>query len=184
METKIKNIFLASTAILALSTAFLPFMSCSAEGLADEKGPKDDGTTKVSVIVDDYISLDAASAGDTIDVSADAPGKGKITATVSSTADYTISLSAANPNLVKTDDTSKTIPAGTNIAVNNSAWGVKKYGASDYTALTTSPIQFYEGTAATGAAPQTTEFEVGVSVDASVPVGTYSTEVTVLAAKK
>lgn len=184
METKIKNIFFASGAILAVAAGFAPLATCNAEGLEDETGAKAQGTTVVNVIVDDYISLDAASAGDTIPVTATEVGEGKITATVSSTADYTISLSAANPNLVKSDDSTKVIPAGTNVTAGNSAWGVQKDGETTYTALTPTAVQFYEGTGQSGATPVTTEFKVGVSVDATVPEGLYSTEVTVLAAKK
>lgn len=184
MERKIKQLLLVTGSIMSAAIALVPMASYASYSEFDQK-PSTNGNTAVKVNVLDSISLDAASAGDTIVVASDTIGTGKISASVSSTAAYTISLkSVGSSNLVNKTNSSATIPAGTNISVGNSAWGIKKPAASSYTALTTTSQVFYNGT---GAGPNTsipTDFEVGVSVSSAVPSGDYATEIEVLAAIK
>ncbi len=152
------------------------------------------GTTRVNVTVENSISLDAAFTGTddgpSIKVAPNMIGEGKITARVLSVADYTISLSAEQPNLTNATNTSFVIPAlgsgETALTQGQSGWGVKKYGTEDYVGLTTADQVFYEGTATTGTGDGvvTTPLTVGVSAGQTQPNGLYSTNVTVTAAMK
>lgn len=171
MEHFVKKLLVATGILAAASVTMLPLASHAA----------DSATTTVTVNVQRTISLNAASGGDTINLVANQVNTGNISATVASTAPYTISLSATQPNLVHSTLSSYFIPASNNVAVGTDAWGVKKSGEDTYTALTSTPTVFYTGNAATPAAT-TTDLEVGISLGTNLAAGTYSTEVTVLAA--
>lgn len=182
MERKIKQLLLVTGSVLSAAVALVPMSSYAAYSDFDQS-PDTSGNTAVKVNVLNSISLDAASAGSTVNVSPETVGTGTISASVSSTAAYTISLKAvSNANLVNKSNSSATIPAGTNVRAGNSAWGIKKPGASTYTALTTSSQVFYNGTGSGANNSIKTDFPVGVSVNSTVPGGTYSTEIEVLAA--
>jgi len=137
------------------------------------------GAKKVAVNVESNISIDAVS-GTTINMAPHILGTGEITATVTSTHPYTISLSSVQPNLVKTDNNALNIPAKSDFTKDDNAWGIKKSGASNYSALTATPTVYYTGAAPASAA--TTKFEVGVAVNEETAPGTYQTDVTVTAA--
>ena len=172
MEHFIKKALVATGLLAAALVTLLPLSSYAA----------DSATTTVTVNVAKVIRLDAASGGDTIDLVANQVSTGNISAQVYSTMPYTISLSATQPNLVHSTLSSYFIPASDDVAVGTDAWGVKKSGAADYTAISTTPTVFYTGAAATPAAGTTTNFEVGISLGGNLAAGTYSTDVTVLAA--
>lgn len=175
MNIKLKGTLLAGIA-LAGAASLIP--------MANYAVAKD---TTVSVTVAPVITIDAATGVNLADVTSDNIDEtGKISVTVSANKGYTISLSAAQPKMYpKMDDgtinTSSTefIPAGTPTKGTN-AWGVKKSGATTYTALTTTATPFYTATA--GAQSAKTEFPVGISVAPSLSSGTYETTVTVTAA--
>lgn len=172
MEHFIKKALVATGLLAAALVTLLPLSSYAA----------DSATTTVTVNVAKVIRLDAASGGDTIDLVANQVSTGNISAQVYSTMPYTISLSAAQPNLVHSTLSSYFIPASDDVAVGTDAWGVKKSGEDTYTALTSTPTVFYTGNAATPAAGTKTDLEVGISLGTNLAAGTYSTDVTVLAA--
>lgn len=184
MEGKIKKLLIASGVTIGAAVAMMPLTSYASYKELTATPPSAGGSTNVSVNIKDYISLDAASADDTIFVSSNAVGTGKISASVSSVRDYTISLKAkSNPSLVNADKT-YSISAGTNVQAGRTAWGIKKQNASTYSALSTTSQIYYTGAGAGEGNSIKTDFEVGVSVDANVPSGDYSTEIEVLAAVK
>ena len=172
MEHFIKKALVATGILAAALVTLLPLSSYAA----------DSATTTVTVNVAKVIRLDAASGGNTIDLAANQVSTGNISAKVYSTMPYTISLSAAKTSLQHSTISSYSIPASSNVVAGTNAWGIKKSGASAYTAITSSPVVFYTGTAATPAAGTTTNFEVGISLGGNLAAGTYSTDVTVLAA--
>lgn len=172
MEHFIKKALVATGLLAAALVTLLPLSSYAA----------DSATTTVTVNVAKVIRLDAASGGKTIDLVANQVSTGNISAQVYSTMPYTISLSATQPNLVHSTLSSYFIPASDDVAVGTDAWGVKKSGEDTYTALTSTPTVFYTGNAATPAAGTKTDLEVGISLGTNLAAGTYSTDVTVLAA--
>lgn len=173
MERIIKKLFITTAALTGALVALLPLATSAA----------DTASTTVSVTVERVLRLDAASGGNTIDLMANSVSTGSISAQVYSTAPYTISLSAAQPNLLhSTLPSTYSIPASSNVVAGTNAWGVKKSGDSGYTAVTTSPEVFYTGNAATPTAGTTTNLEVGISLGGNLVAGTYSTDVTVTAA--
>lgn len=136
------------------------------------------GAQRVAVNIESQISLDAAS-GTVIRTSPHNLGTGEISATVTSTHNYTISLSATETSLVKSDDSTLGIPAASGFTKDDDAWGIKKQNATNYSAITTSPEVYYTGTPSPSA--QETKFEVGVAVTEQTAPGTYQTDITVTA---
>lgn len=137
------------------------------------------GAKQVSLTVESSLSIDASS-GTTINMAPHVLGTGAISATVTSTHPYTISLSSSQPNLTKTDNGALNIPAKSSFTKDDNGWGIKKSGESDYTALTGTPTVYYTSDAP--AAGVKTDFEVGVAVNERTAPGTYQTDVTVTAA--
>jgi hypothetical protein len=137
------------------------------------------GSKKVAITVESNISIDAVS-GMSINMTPHVLGTGEISATVTSTHPYTISLSSSQPNLTNPDNGAQNIPAKSSFTKDDNGWGIKKSGASDYTALTGVPTVYYTG--ANPATKATTKFEVGVAVNEQTAPGTYKTDVTVTAA--
>lgn len=174
MIKNLKGIMLAST-VLAGTAALVPM---TAYAVTQD--------TTVKVTVSPTITIDAATGVNLPEVSGDNIDEtGKISVTVSANKAYTISLHAAQPRMYPLNESnvpdttsSEFIPAGLP-AKGTSAWGVKKSGESNYTALTTSPEVFY--TASAGAQGAVTDFPVGISVAPSLSAGTYETTVTVTA---
>lgn len=201
MEKMIRNLLGVTGVIISASVVGLPLMSTYAapqtficpdgtEGV----GPlsceaSDEAESNMRVNVERVISLDAVATGGIVKVAPEAAETGTISATVSSNAPFTVSLSAAQPGLAN-DDKSFTIPASATVQAGNNAWGIKKVtetngtfaNATNYTAITTTPEVFYES--ADSASGKKIDFEAGVSIDSQVPSGIYSTEVTVTAAVK
>lgn len=201
METKVKNLLIGTGIFMSLmvaatpltsyvSAANFPCVEFGTEGDPDhrvecDKPATSGGSTKVNLNVNSLLILDAAS-GDHITANPSTTATGNISATVRSSRDYTISLSAEQPNLLKSDDASYLIPAKATLAPGTDAWGIKMTDATDYAAITKDPVVFYEGAATplTEGSGRQTNFEVGVTVSSSLPAGTYSTAVTVTAAIK
>lgn len=145
-------------------------------------------TSGVSITVSPAITITTTqSYSGTADVAQ--VNTGKIGATITSNTKYTISLSADNPALTDVDaatnGNSATIPAASGaLTAGTRGWGVKKDtsagGDGTYTAITTSPVVFYNSTAGAQAAP--TQFDLGIAISSDLPSGTYQTTVTVTAA--
>ncbi len=182
MKTK-KTLIIAGTLVAGLG-ALVPMSTYAVSAT-----PK---TANVSVTVNPTITIDA-----TTDFSKEMDATNVITgtigATITSNAPYSISLNTdAGKTALSSSTTSDTIPAGKDIASGTNAWGIKKKGgatnndnasdASDYTAITASPVVFYN--AAAGATGAVTNFTVGISIAPSLAAGTYSTQVTVTAATR
>ncbi len=201
METKVKILLIGTGVLMSLlvactpltsyvSAANFPCIQFGQEGDADyrvecDKPATSGSSTKVNLNVNSLLILDAAS-GDRIAANPSNTATGNISATVRSSRNYTISLSAEQPNLLKSDDNSYLIPAKATLTPGTDAWGIKMTDATDYTAITREPVVFYEGAATplTEGSGRQTDFEVGVTVSSSLPAGTYSTAVTVTAAIK
>ncbi len=135
----------------------------------------------VAINVESNISIDAVS-GTRIEILPHVLGTGEISAKVTSTHPYTISLSSPQPNLTKTDNGALNIPASDNFTKDDNGWGIKKYNQSTYSKLTATPTVYYDS--ANPASAVTTKFEVGVAVNERTQPGTYQTDVTVTAATK
>ncbi len=206
MEYKIRTLLVATGIALGAMVALTPLTSYATNmkmgdnclqyqtgALATVEGTciERTGSTEVLLNVQSLLILDAAS-GDTISAKGDETVNGKISATVRSSHDYTISLSSANPTLTNPDNVDYTIPATSDVTAGINGWGVKKDASvkkdtdTDYTAVTTTPTVFFEGgpTALVEGEGNQTNFEVGVGVSPVLPAGTYSTTVTVTAAIK
>lgn len=188
MEKTIKKLFVAGSLLVGAAVSFMSLTTyaVSAEGSAAINGVT--SNTTFSLTVDNVLTLKNVSGGSTINASPSAVVEtGSISATVTSNSKYTLSLSASKPQLTlsnadATADDTKQIPAGVPAAGKN-AWGVKKSGASTYTALTSTQQTFFTSAAsAPTEAGTTTTFGIGVSVAPSLPAGEYSTIVTVTAA--
>lgn len=201
MEKMVRNLLGVTGILIGASVVGLPLMNTQAapqtfvcadgtEGV----GPlscraSDEDESNVRLNVDRVISLDAVATGGIVQLAPGTSETGSISATVSSNAPFTVSLSAAQPDLSNADK-SHTIPASANVQAGTSAWGMKKItetdgtlaNATNYTAITTTPEVFYES--ASPASKKKLDFEAGVSVDSNTQSGLYSTEVTVTAAVK
>lgn len=199
MESIVKKLFLISTAALAvavtLTSASTQAFEC-ADGsttCTDDLENSDQQTFGIEstfkFTVDRVFQLKGVT-GTSITMNGFIDEAHSISANVASNVPFSINLSATQPNLVSSDSTNtQKIPAGTKIVANTNAWGIKKNGETDYTALSTTRQKFYSS--GTGAAFQPAsgtsddnpgnnfEFPVGVSISPSLPADTYSTAITV-----
>lgn len=198
MDKTIKKLLIATGAVVCGLVAMTPLTSYAVtvpdtyfdciklgnSANADVKCPDPVASNNNSVVnlnIDTLLELDVVSS-DKIAAQTDAIASGAISATVRSSREYTISLSADEPNLIHSTDTNYAIPAANNLQVGTNGWGVKKDGAENYTALTSSPQVFYEGLSSIDG--RQTDLEIGVATSPSLPAGIYSTVVTVTAATK
>lgn len=187
MEKTIKKLFVAGSLLVGAAVSFMSLTTYAvdASGTAAANGVST--STTFSLTVNGVLTLKNVSGGSTITASPTSIVEtGSISATVVSNSKYTLSLSATKPALTLANGAATTadkqISAGTPTAGTN-AWGVKKNGATTYTALTTANQTFFTSTAsAPTEAGTTTSFGIGVSVAPSLPAGDYSTTVTVTAA--
>lgn len=189
MEKKLKGFLLILGALIMGSVALTPLTSYAADGECSKENPSacvsDSGKQEISVNVQGFLTLDAVTSTELIRISPNQIKTGSLTASVTSTGSFTISLSADQPNLVNSSDNTAVIPAGTSQTASASGWGIKKYGAASdaaYTAISTTPQVFYEGPANNTSTSY--GFEFGVWIDDQVPEGAYATQVTVTAAIK
>ncbi len=152
--------------------------------------PREKIETDISVQVGPTLTIDAAE-GMSGEVDYTKVLEGNIKATISSNLNYDVMLSAAQPALTKSDDSTKTIPPVTAIAPLQkgvSGWGVWT-GEGDttetrtYEPINNSPQPYYNTSAPAADGIGTVHtFGVGIAVSPSIPNGTYSTVVTVTAA--
>lgn len=182
MEKIIKKLFFGASAVALTALALAPIAAVSDNNAyaatQDQKSPK------FSVTVDPTLTLDSVTTPATLNFSTAAIQTSKFSVSVTSNKNYAIQLSADQPNLVSSSNSSHTIPASNNPSSAQSGWGIKKIGEDGYTAITTNPITFYTGiinSTTTANKQQTTDFTYGIGVAAGQPSGTYSTTVTVTA---
>lgn len=176
MKTKTMAMVLA-TGLVAGIGALLPF-STYAVGETTK-------TAGIAVTVTPTISIDAANGGS---VTADnGIQEGTIDVTIKSNSAYKIQLSAAKPELTA-EGVTETIPSTDNVTAGVSGWGIKKKSplnsatdANTYTAITTTPTDFYTATNGTGNGTTMSTFKFGVAVSPSLPSGTYTTDITITA---
>ena len=163
-----------------------------------DEEPLDSNQANVAITVSPVISIDATSGmSESIDFTQVA--EGDITAKISSNQAYQVLLSTEQSNLeqdpILANFNIPMITTDTEIKAGVNSWGVKKTlsattggSAGDDTTLTNtlySPIGvgsnkvlFYQSA---GAETKTLVFPVGISVDSTLPSGTYSTQVTITA---
>ncbi len=156
----------------------------------------DSATSNVAITVSPVISIDATS-GMSGEVDFTTVAHGDITATISSNQKYQVLLSTNQSTLEQSpivpNHNIPMITTDTTITPGTRAWGIKKTNSAlaggtlgDTTANTLfSPIGignnkvlFYESL---GAESKTITFPVAISVDSTLPSGTYSTDVTITA---
>ncbi len=203
MENKVKKLLIGTGVLMSVLVAATPLTSyvsatnfsfpCVEFGKPGdpdyhkecENPASDNGRTKVNLNVNSLLVLDAASA-DRITANPSTTATGNISATVRSSRNYTISLSAEHTSLQHDSGDGYLIPANSTLTPGTNAWGIKMAEATDYTAITKNPVVFYEGAATpiTEGSGRQTDFKVGVTVSPNLPAGTYSTAVTVTAAIK
>lgn len=182
MEKIIKKLFFGTSAVVLAALALAPVAA-----LSDNSAYAVQKTSQFSVTVNPTLTLDSVTTPTTLNFSNAALQTSKFSVYVSSNKNYLIQLSAAQPNLVSSSNSSHTIPASNSFSATKSGWGVKKYNASGvedagYTAITTTPTTFYTGKIGnTNAKNKQTEFNYGIGVASGQPSGTYSTTVTVTA---
>lgn len=150
----------------------------------------DTKTSTVTVTVSPVLTLDSATNASLTADSArvvDTTFSAKVTANKG----YTISLHTPTSTALKSTTTgvTDTIPTAAALTAGTNGWGIKKKSADNsttdatgYTALTTSPVQFYKATSGTAAAGATTTFTVGVAIAPTLTAGSYTTNLTVTAA--
>ncbi len=111
---------------------------------------------------------------------------GTITATVSSNTEYNIFLSADQPNLINSKDSEGiNIPASINVSPNTNAWAIKNDSTDNtYKAIKTTTDTFYNTKTTDTLGNDIHTYNLGISIAPSLPVGTYSTDVTVTVSTK
>ena len=142
----------------------------------------------VAVKVPPVIAIDAAT-GVEINVDPTKIYEGEFTATISANTPYKVLLSSNKPNLTKDGDEDHYIEASSNVAIGKSSWGIKDSDSTTdtdsatYTAITPQATELYsKRTYQESTTNWLHTFTVGISVASSLPVGEYSTTVTITAA--
>lgn len=183
MEKIIKKLFFGTSALTLAAVALLPLASGSQAFAATQAQQ----SSKFSVTVNPTLTIDSVTTPAALEFSTAAVKESNFSVFVSSNKNYVIQLSAEQPALVSSSNSSHTIPATANVSTDQSGWGIKKANAdgtaaSAYTAITTTPTTFYTGTIGdTNAKNKETNFKYGIGVASGQPSGTYSTTVTVTA---
>ncbi len=156
----------------------------------------DSTTSNVAITVSPVISIDATS-GMSSEVDFTTVAHGDITATISSNQKYQVLLSTNQSTLEQSpivpNHNIPMITTDTTITPGTRAWGIKKTNSAlaggtlgDTTAntlfspigISNNKVLFYESL---GAESKTITFPVAISVDSTLPSGTYATEVTITA---
>lgn len=182
MEKIIKKLFLGTSAIVLTALALAPIAA-----LSDSSAYAADRSSKFSVTVNPTLTLDSVTTPTSLDFSTAALKTNTFSVYVSSNKNYVIQLSATQPNLVSSSNSSHIIPASNTFSSTQSGWGVKKYNTSGveesgYTAITTTATTFYTGKLnGSNVKNQATQFTYGIGVASGQAAGTYSTTVTVTA---
>lgn len=173
-----KNSLIILGSILASIAAIIPMASYAATD-----------TANVTVSVQPSISIDASAGTGEVAATTGKVTDSTIKATITSNQAYTISLSAAEPRLIRqgatNPGTDEYIPSISNVTDGQNGWGIKKKNSdgtdqANYSAVTALPVVFY--TSATGALGAQTVFTVGIGTTAELASGTYQTDVTITAA--
>ena len=156
----------------------------------------DSATSNVAITVSPVISIDATS-GMSSEVDFTTVAHGDITATISSNQKYQVLLSTNQSTLEQSpivpNHNIPMITTDTTITPGTRAWGIKKTNSAlaggtlgDTTAntlfspigISNNKVLFYESL---GAESKTITFPVAISVDSTLPSGTYATEVIITA---
>lgn len=181
MESVVKKLFLSGCLVVGLAVSLTSFATYA----ADE--PTASETTSFKLTVLNPLTLSDVKANTITANPGGAVATGTLSATVQSGSKYTLSLSAAEPDLSPSKGGSDKIVASNGLTAANS-WGIKmKTGAADdanaeaYTAITPTSTVFYTSAAA-AETEAITNFEIGVKTTKTLPADTYSTTVTVTAA--
>lgn len=185
MEKIIKKLFFSTSAVVLATLALAPVAALN--GDSAYAATQDQKPSKFSVTVNPTLTIDSVTTPATLEFSTAAVKETNFSVFVSSNKNYVIQLSADQPNLVSSSNSSHIIPASATFSATQSGWGVKKTNsdgtsASAYTAITTTPTTFYTGSiGSTNAKNKETKFTYGIGVVNGQPSGTYSTTVTVTA---
>ena len=143
----------------------------------------DSTTSNVAITVSPVISIDATS-GMSSEVDFTTVAHGDITATISSNQKYQVLLSTNQSTLEQSpivpNHNIPMITTDTTITPGTRAWGIQKTNATLYSpiGIGNNKVLFYESL---GAESKTITFPVAISVDSTLPSGTYATEVTITA---
>ena len=143
----------------------------------------DSATSNVAITVSPVISIDATS-GMSSEVDFTTVAHGDITATISSNQKYQVLLSTNQSTLEQSpivpNHNIPMITTDTTITPGTRAWGIQKTNATLYSpiGIGNNKVLFYESL---GAESKTITFPVAISVDSTLPSGTYATEVTITA---
>jgi len=143
----------------------------------------DSATSNVAITVSPVISIDATS-GMSSEVDFTTVAHGDITATISSNQKYQVLLSTNQSTLEQSpivpNHNIPMITTDTTITPGTRAWGIQKTNATLYSpiGIGNNKVLFYESL---GAESKTITFPVAISVDSTLPSGTYATEVIITA---
>lgn len=191
LESIVRNLFLGGTLAVGLAVSLITVDSHAqtikpCTGSCVENGVT--GQTTFSLKVDKVLTITSDPTAGTITATPGSVATGTLAVTVQTNSPYTIQLSAAQPNLVNTADSSKVIKASSSVSGSDNTWGIKKMTSANaptgnYVALTTSGVTFLDSATA---APSgvTSNFAIGVGTTATLADGTYRTPVTVTATVK
>ena len=175
MKTKTKIAALSGGLLIGLAT-LVPLTSYATD-------------VNITATVNAAITLDTAS-GFTVSGNAGAVmDTGRITAIVKANTKYNIGLKTATAETaMKATGINDSIPAGTNVTANTSAWGIKaKTGPGDndnattYTKITASNQNLFTSTGKSADTGDTIKFAVGISTSPNITAGDYSISLTVTA---
>ncbi len=143
----------------------------------------DEKKANLAITVSPVISIDATS-GMSSEVDFTTVAYGDITATISSNQKYQVLLSTNQSTLEQSpivpNHNIPMITTDTTITPGTRAWGTQKTNATLYSpiGIGNNKVLFYESL---GAESKTITFPVAISVDSTLPSGTYATEVTITA---
>lgn len=141
------------------------------------RGGEEPNYDNVEIAVDPTISLDVADEVK-VEKGGTNPSTADLKVKVSSNQPYVVKLSS-DDSTMRSRTTNVIIPAKSGLldTVEN-GWGIMKYDANEYTAITSTPELFYEA-----ASPEVKELllKVGISTAPDLPSGEYSTNITVTA---
>ncbi len=188
LESIVKKLFLGGTLVVAAAVSMMAASSfaVSATGSAAANGVS--SQTTFSLTVDKVLTISTNPTSAEITALPGQVATGTLSVGVQTNSPYTISLSAAQPNLVHTTDSSKVIAASSSVSGAANTWGIKKMTNANvptgaYVGLTTGAVTFLDSAAAAPAGVLS-NFEIGVGTTATLADGTYNTAVTVTAAVK
>lgn len=179
MKNQVKVALLAGGILVSLAS-LVPLTTYA----ADPVEATDDVT--ITAIVNPSISIDTAE-GFTVKGDSGKVLSGNILATVKSNTKYTITIKpATSQTAMVATESSDTIPASADVRENNRAWAIKSKSSNgidgNYVAIDTTAGQTLFTSAGTNDGTTPLQFAVGISTDQSITSGTYSIDLTVVAA--